>query len=73
MAKIKAKQQAGDDDEGDEAELSDAEDAGVQDGHEDDEAEEEDPAVWWRGRHHLEEGVWNRDGGIRLAERERLR
>ena len=46
MAKMKAKRRAGDDDEGDEAELSDAEDAGVQDSHEDDEAEEEDPAVW---------------------------
>jgi hypothetical protein len=30
MTKMKAEQQAGDDDEGDEAELSDTEDAGVQ-------------------------------------------
>ena len=46
MAKMKAERQAGDDDEADEAELSDVEDAGVQDGHEDDEMQEENPAAW---------------------------
>jgi len=45
MAKMKAERQAGDDDEGDEAELSDAEDTGVQDGDDDDEPEE-DTAMW---------------------------
>jgi hypothetical protein len=51
MAKWKAERKEGDDDEGDEAELSDNEDTGVQE--EDDEEGMETGEAWWRGRHHL--------------------
>jgi hypothetical protein len=46
MAKRKVEQKEGDGDEGDEAELSDNEDTGVQDGDNEDEMETGEALVW---------------------------